>query len=278
MLAKAGTRGADGVILNLEDAVAPARKERARREVAAILATGVFGAAERIVRINPLDTDSGFADLLEIAPHAPDAILLSKVASADQVSCAAWAIERLESIHELSMGGIRIMCMIETAAGVLSAPEIAHAHPRVSALLFGAADFSADVNCEITDDDRALLFAASQVVLAARSARIAAVDAPHMRLGDTDGLELSVRRSRQLGFEGKSAIHPVQIPTIHSAFAPSREQIGWARSVASALSDSVEAEGANGVAILDGQLVEAPHLLRARTILEAARRMGVEEG
>jgi citrate lyase subunit beta / citryl-CoA lyase len=91
-------------------------------------------------------------------------------------------------------------------------------------------------------------------------------------------LELSVRRSRQLGFEGKSAIHPVQIPTIHSAFAPSREQIGWARSVASTLSDSVEAEGANGVAILDGQLVEAPHLLRARTILEAARRMGVEEG
>jgi citrate lyase subunit beta / citryl-CoA lyase len=277
MLVKAGTRGADGVVLNLEDAVAPARKEQAREAVASVLVTSDFGSTERIVRINPVDSDAGFTDLFVIAPLAPDAILLPKVTSAEQVRYAAWAIERLESIHGLSLGKIRIMCMIETAAGVLRASEIARAHPRVTALLFGAADFSADVNCEVADDQPALLHAANHIVLAARSAQVSAIDAPYMRLRDSEGLELSVRMSRQLGFDGKSAIHPAQIPAIHAAFTPSREQIRWANSVTAALTAAVGSESAEGAAVLDGQLIEAPHLHRARNILGIAGKMGIEE-
>jgi citrate lyase subunit beta/citryl-CoA lyase len=277
MLAKAGTRGADGVIMNLEDAVAPARKEAARQAVARALTTGSFGPAERIVRINPLDGDLGFSDLLEITPLGPDAILLSKVPSAEQVRNAGWAIARLESLHGRREGSIRIMCMIETAAGVLNAPDIALAHPRVTALCFGAADFSADIDCEVTEDQRSLLYATSRIILAARSARVAAIDAPHMRPDDLEGLARSALLSRQLGFDGKSAIHPAQIPVIHRAFAPSREQIQWARSVTSALTDRTRLEGSNGAAVLEGQFIEAPHLIRARSILEAAGQMGRAE-
>jgi citrate lyase subunit beta/citryl-CoA lyase len=276
MLAKAGTRGADGIIMNLEDAVAPARKEQARACVATALSTADLGDAERIVRINQLDSDAGFSDILAVVPLAPDAIVLSKTTSADQVRYAAWMIDRLESIHGLPAGRVRIMCMIETAAGVLAAPEIACAHPRVTALLFGAADFTADVNCEVTDDQYSILHATSHVILAARGARVSAIDAPYMQLDGSERLEQSARRARQLGFDGKSAIHPTQIRTINAAFTPSHEQIRWAHSVIEALSASAEPSGTTGAAVLDGQLIEAPHLLRAQRILDATRRLETE--
>jgi citrate lyase subunit beta / citryl-CoA lyase len=278
MLAKAATRGADGVILNLEDAVAPGSKEQARSAVASVLASANFGSAERVVRINSLDSDLGFLDLLAVAPFAPDAILLSKVTSPEQVRIAAWMIERLESSHALPVGGIRVMCMVETAAGILSAPEIAQAHPRVTALIFGAADFCADVGCSPDLDQGPLLHAISLLILASRTARVTAIDAPYMTLGDAEGLERNVRRSRDLGFDGKSAIHPAQIPLIHACFAPSPQEVRWAKSVVGALSDTNGEQTAPGAALLNGSLVEAPHLLRARRTLELARQASIGEG
>ena len=129
MLAKAPGRGADGLILNLEDAVAPANKQLARQAVADALRTLDFGRAEAIVRINPPDTDAGYRDLLAVTPLAPAAILLPKVSSVEEVRFVAWTIERLEELHNLPAGQIRIMCMIESAAGVLNAVEIAACHP-----------------------------------------------------------------------------------------------------------------------------------------------------
>ncbi len=152
MIAKAAQRGADGLILNLEDAVAPGNKDLARNVVAQALATLDFGRAEVIVRINPLDTLTGYRDLLTIAPAKPDAILLPKVGSPEEVRFAAWTLARLEEMHDLPAGGIRLMCMIESAAGVLAAAQIAACHPRVAALLFGAADYSAEVGCAITPE------------------------------------------------------------------------------------------------------------------------------
>jgi citrate lyase subunit beta / citryl-CoA lyase len=275
MLAKAPTRGADAVILNLEDAVSPGLKEEARKTVADTLLTTDFGSAERIVRINSLDSNLGFSDLLALVPLAPDAVLLSKVSSAEHVRYAAWLIERLESFHSLPTGTVRIMCMIETAPGVLAVSEIAAANLRVTALLFGAADFCADVNCEPTADQRPLLYATSRIVLAARTARVTAIDAPHMKLGDPEGLQQSVRMSRELGFDGKAAIHPAQIPVIHSEFSPTPENVRWARSVVDALSATTSQETTRGAVLLDGYLVEAPHLLRARRTLETARQLGI---
>jgi citrate lyase subunit beta/citryl-CoA lyase len=273
MIAKAAQRGADGLILNLEDAVAPGNKELARNTVARALAALDFGRAEIIVRINPLDTPTGYRDLLTIAPAKPDAILLPKVGSPEEVRFAAWTIARLEEMHDLPTGGIRLMCMIESASGVLAAAQIAGCHPRAVALLFGAADYSSEVGCAITPDGDPplggpLLHAQSQIVLASRAAGIDAIDTPHMRLDDPDGVARSSQRARQLGFDGKSAIHPGQIGPINSAFSPTSEQIAWAERVLAALPGGDEAQ--LGAAVLDGQLIEAPHLARARRTLRLA--------
>jgi citrate lyase subunit beta/citryl-CoA lyase len=275
MLAKAASRGADGVILNLEDAVAMRRKEQARNAVAEALISADFGSTERIVRINSLDSDLGFSDLLAIVPRDPDAILLSKVTSVEQVRTAAWMIERLESTHKLAVGRIRIMFMIETAAGALAAPDIAHAHPRVTALIFGAADFCAEVGCKPAADQWSLLYASSRLILAARSAQVVAIDAPYMKLDDPVGLEQNVRRARELGFDGKSAIHPAQVAVINSCFSPDLAEVRWARSVVAALSASNGQEIDQGASVLNGELVEAPHLLRAQRILETAKQMDI---
>ena len=268
MIAKAAQRGADGLIFNLEDAVAPGNKETARNTVAHALITLDFGRAEVIVRVNPLDTSTGYRDLLTIAPAKPDAILLPKVGSPEEVRFAAWTLARLEEMHGLPASGIRLMCMIESAAGVLAAGQIAGCHPRVAALLFGAADYSAEVGCAIMPDGDTLLLAQSQIVLASRAAGIDAIDTPHMRLDDLDGLAHSSQRAHHLGFDGKAAIHPGQIGAINSAFSPAPEQIAWAERVLAALPGGDEAQF--GAAVLDGQLIEAPHVARARRTLRVA--------
>ncbi len=215
-----------------------------------------------------LPADTGYRDLLEVVPAAPAAILLPKVASEEEARFAAWTIERLEWMHGLPSGAISLMCMVETAAGVLAAEAIAAAHPRVRALVFGAADFSTDVGCVLTPDGRTLLYATSRVVLAARAAGIDAIDAPHMRVGDDGGLEKGAQLARELGFSGKSAIHPGQVAIINRAFSPAPAEIAWARRVVEMLEG--EGEPHAGAALLDGQLIELPHLNRARRILAAA--------
>ena len=136
------------------------------------------------------------------------------------------------------------MCMIETAAGVLAAPDIAASHPRVAALVFGAADFAGEVGSTVTADQRALLYATSRLILAARQAAIDAIDAPYMKLGDVVGLAQSANLARESGFDGKTAIHPEQVSTINAAFSPSREQLAWARQVIAALDGEGGAIGA----------------------------------
>jgi citrate lyase subunit beta/citryl-CoA lyase len=277
MLAKAATRGADALILNLEDAVAPDRKDLARQAVATALRTIDLAAAEVVVRVNPPDTDAGYRDLLAITPLGPDAILLPKTRTPEEARFAAWTVERLESLHGVAPGQVKIMCMVESAAGILAARAIATSHPRVAALLFGAADFCAEVGCVLMADGRpssAVLHAASQLVLAARSAGIDAIDAPHMKIDDAEGLARSTTLAWELGFNGKSAIHPSQIAAINAAFSPNPEEIAWAGRVVTALR-AEDSSLSLGAALLDGQLVEAPHLARARRILTLAERLGL---
>jgi len=275
MIAKASQRGADGLILNLEDAVAAANKEAARQVVAQALQSHDFGRAEVVVRINPLDTATGYRDLLAVTPAAPGAILLPKVGSVEETRFAAWTIARLEEMHGLPAGQIKLMCMIESAAGVLAAREIAACHARVAALIFGATDYSVEVGCALTPDGRHLRHAQYQIVLACRAAGIAAIDTPHMNLQDAAGLAEAAQRAAELGFDGKSAIHPSQIASIHAAFSPTAEQTAWAERVLALLGDRDDAQ--LGAELLDGQLIEAPHLARARRILAAAGR-GQEAG
>jgi len=268
MLAKAAQRGADSVILNLEDAVSDANKELARLLVVRLLDSANFGSADVVVRINPLTTDVGYRDLLAIVPHAPGAILLPKVNTAEEVRFAAWMIERLESLYGLPAGQTKIMCMLESAAGILAAPAIATSHPRVVALVFGAEDFSKDVNCAVTPGERTLLFATSQLICAAHSAGVDAIDTPYMALDDDDGLARSAQMARELGFDGKSAIHPKQVAAINVAFLPGSDQVAWAERVIGALQADDGAEA--GTAVIGGQFLDAPHLARARRVLALA--------
>ena len=271
MLAKAPGRGADSVILNLEDAVASTNKELAREAVVYALQNLDFSRVEAIVRVNPPDTDTGYRDLLAVVPSGPCAILLPKVSSAEEVRFVAWTIERLEGFHGLPAGQIKVMCMIESAAGVLNADAIAACYPRVAALVFGATDFSLEMGCTVTEDGRALLPAAGRIILAARAAGIAAIDTPYMKLDDPEGLARSSRMARELGFDGKSAIHPAQIAPINAAFSPSTEQVAWARRVLALAPDGDATR--LGASVLDGQLIEIPHLIRARHILAIAARL-----
>jgi citrate lyase subunit beta/citryl-CoA lyase len=275
MIAKASQRGADSLILNLEDAVAAANKEMARQVVVQALQSHDFGRAEVVVRVNSLTTATGYRDLLVVTPARPAAILLPKVGSVEMVRFAAWTIARIEELHGLPAGEIKLMCMIESAAGVLAAREIAACHARVAALIFGATDYSVEVGCATMADGRHLLHAQHQTVLACRAAGIAAIDTPHMNLQDTVGLAQAAQRAAELGFDGKSAIHPSQIGPIHAAFAPTAEQVAWAERVLALLGDRGDTQ--LGAELLDGQLIEAPHLARVRRILAAAGR-GQESG
>lgn len=268
MLAKAAGRGADGLILNLEDAVAAANKDAARSLVARALATLDFAGAEVIVRINPLATEAGQRDLAAVVPAGPDAILLPKVSSAEAVCAAAAALAQLEAEAGLPTGRTKLMCMIESAAGVIAAAEIAACDPRVAALIFGANDLAEDLGCAPAPGQGILLHAACQVVLAARAAGVDAIDTPHMAIGDAEGLARSAALARDLGFAGKSAIHPGQVAAINAAFAPTPEQVRWAERVLALVPDGNEA--ALGAALLDGQLIEAPHVARAKRILAAS--------
>ncbi len=264
MIAKASQRGADSLILNLEDAVAPAHKELARAAVVCALGKNDFGCAEVVVRINAPDTATGYRDLLAVAPAAPDALLLPKVNSTEPVRFVSWTLARLEELHGLPVGQIQLMCMIESAAGVMAAREIAACDARVTALIFGATDYSVEIGCVATVGHPGLFYAQSRIVLACRAAGIAAIDTPHMNIQDTEGLVRSAQIAAELGFDGKSAIHPAQIGPIHAAFTPTPEQVAWAERVL-ALAGGDEAHW--GAAVLDGQLIEAPHLARARRIL-----------
>jgi len=274
MIAKASQRGADSLILNLEDAVAAANKDAARQIVVHALQSHDFGAAEVIVRINPPDTAIGYRDLLAVVPARPAALLLPKVGSVETVRFTAWTIARLEELHDLPAGQIGLMCMIESAAGVLAARAIAASHERLAALVFGATDYSVEVGCTLTADTPSLLFAQTQIVLACRAAGIAAIDTPHMNIQDMAGLVRAAQRAVELGFDGKSAIHPSQIEPIHAAFAPAPAQVAWAERVLALLAGRDDAR--LGAELLDGQLIEAPHLARARRILTAVR--GQESG
>ncbi len=267
MLAKAPGRGADGLILNLEDAVAPANKDAARQAVVRTLRALDFTGVEVIVRINPLETEVGQRDLAAIVPAGPNAILLPKVSSAEAARFAARTVEEVENWAGLAAGRVRVMCMIESAAGVLAAGQIAACDARVAALIFGANDLAEDLGCAPAPGQGPLWHAACQVVLAARAAGIDAIDTPHMNFQDAEGLAQSARLARDLGFAGKSAIHPNQVATIHAAFMPTVEQVAWAERVV-ALVPGGDAD-ALGAAVLDGQLIEAPHLARARRILAA---------
>jgi citrate lyase subunit beta/citryl-CoA lyase len=253
MLEKAGSRGADVLVLDLEDGVHPREKAGARNLVARVLGTIDFGDSEVWVRVNGFGT-SWFPEDLAMASEAlPAGVILPKAERPQEVSAIA---DRLP--------GAALFLMIETALGVLESRLLA-AQPGVRGFLFGAADYRESIRAGRSPEETELLFARSSILHAARSTGIEAFDTPWFEYKDLEGLEASAQRARLLGFDGKTAIHPSQVPALNRIFSPTAEEIERARAIVEVM-EKAFAEGRN-VATLGNEMVEALHLAEARRIL-----------
>ena len=268
-LEKAQNLPADVLILDLEDAVAPDAKEAARDRVCAAVSARRYGGREVVVRINGLDTGWGHADLPAVARCGADAVLLPKVESAAQVQHAEALMADCGAPDDMA-----IMCMIETPMGVLHAGEIAGSSPRLSCLTMGTSDLAKDLQARHVPGREPLLSSLGLALLAARAHRLAILDGVSLALGDDAAHEAACRQGRDMGFDGKTLIHPKQIAAANRAFAPDEAEIAWSRRVIAAHGEA-EAAGA-GVVLVDGKLIEALHVEEAhRTVAlaEAIERL-----
>jgi citrate lyase subunit beta/citryl-CoA lyase len=265
----AARRGADAVILDLEDSIPATEKAAAREALAGAIATiAAAGGPDILVRVN--HAPRLLVRDLEAAIAAGVAgIVLPKVAGASDVTLAAGIIAELEEERELEPGRVGIVAVIECPAGLMRAFEIASAHPRLVGLSLGDEDFASAL--EVEPSVEVLLVPKQQIVHAAKAAGIA----PLGFIGtladyrDLDGLRSNLEHARRLGYRGAPCIHPAQVPVINAAFSPSAQEIAQARSVIAAFEARAEAGG--GTAALDGRMIDAPVVARARRLLARAR-------
>ncbi len=273
-LEKARTLPADGLILDLEDAVAPSAKEAARALVIAALAAGGFGRRERVVRVNGASTPWGLDDLAAVARSPAEAVCLPKVEGAEEVRTADRALAAAGAPDSLAL-----WCMIETPRGVLAADAIAGASPRVACLVAGTSDLVKDLGARPTPGRAEVLPSLGLLLLAARAHGLAALDGVQLDLDDEAGLEAACRQGRDLGFDGKTLIHPRQLAPANRAFAPDPAELALARRIVAA--HGAAAAAGQGVTVLDGRLVEALHVEAARRRIalgEAIAALGAEPG
>ena len=265
-LDKAKGLAADGLIFDLEDAVAPDAKEEARRLVVAALAAGGYGRREVLVRINGLATPWFHADVAAAAASGADGILIPKVESAD-------AVRQVEAIMNAAgaPAEMAIWCMMETPRGILAAAEIAQASARLGGLVMGTSDLAKDLHAHHTPLRLPLLTALSLCLLAARAHGLAAIDGVHLDLDDEDGFTGACRQGLELGFDGKTLIHPKTIDSANRVFGPSADELAWSRRIIAAHAEAA-AEG-KGVVVVDGKLVENLHVENARRIVSLAEQI-----
>ena len=273
VLGKVFDAGADAVVLDLEDAVAPDAKADARRLVAAALATRAGRPSPRVaVRINGVDTAWWRDDLAAIVGPGLCVIRVPKAESAGQICAVDEVLTRLETERRLPAGAIGLVATIETAAGVMAAADLARA-PRIQAFTFGAADFVRDIRADPTSADLATLYARQHLVVVSRAARIEPPVAPvYTQVKDLDGLRRTTAEARAIGFFGRSCIHPSQVPVVNDAFTPRPEEIAAARAVLDAWKEALN-RGIGALALPDGQFVDEAVARRARALVALAEAL-----
>lgn len=260
-IAKSRTLACDAVVLDLEDAVAPDAKAAARAAAAAAVAEGGWGPRELVIRVNGPDTPWGADDLAALAEAAPDAVLLPKVASVDAVA---------DVRARLGERGPAIWAMVETCRGVLDAglwAQAGRAH-GLALLAAGTNDLAREMRCRPGHDRAALVPALSQVVLAARAAGLAVLDGVCNAVDDPDRVAAECSQALELGFDGKTLIHPGQIAPANRVFTPDMEEVARARAIAAAFDDPARA--GLGAIRVDGRMVERLHAEEARALLALA--------
>ncbi|HEY9054332.1 MAG TPA: aldolase/citrate lyase family protein [Rectinemataceae bacterium] len=274
MLQNCAIYGSDGVLLDLEDSIALAEKDAARCLVAHALLALDFGSVEKVVRINGRDTPFFEDDLAAIIPSRPDAIRLPKVDSAEDVLEADRIISALEDENGIPRGSVGIQAMLETARAIVNLDSIASASDRLVGLTLGGQDLAADLGIKATKAGLELLYAKSAVVIAAKANGLEAFDTVYTDVADLAGLAEAAALSVSLGFTGKAAIHPSQIPVIHAAYAPDPKELAKAVRIVAGAREA-EARGL-GVVSVDGRMVDAPVVAQARRVIELAALAGME--
>jgi citrate lyase subunit beta/citryl-CoA lyase len=256
-LEKAKGLDSDVLLLDLEDATAPDAKELARTQVLAAIAGGGYGHRELVIRTNGLDTQWGHADLVAAATSGADAVLIPKVDSAEGVRMADRVLRSAGAPDSL-----RLWVMMETPRAMLAAADIAGACPRLECLVMGTSDLSKDLGALNTPDRLPMITGLGLSLLAARAFGLAVLDGVYVDLEDGAGFAAACRQGRELGFDGKTLIHPKQLADANAAFAPTEAELNRARRIIAAHADAMAA--GQGITLVDGKLVEALHVETAR--------------
>jgi citrate lyase subunit beta/citryl-CoA lyase len=264
--------GADMLLLDLEDAVPPAEKFATRYLVRNALLSTEFGESEIAVRINPLSSPFGMDDLAVIVPAGPDVIVLPKAESAQDIVLLKSEIARIQKEAGTNFE-IAILPIIESALGVIKAPEIASVEGVVM-LAFGAEDFTKDIGAQRTKDAREQFVARSTVVLAAKAHGKMASDTVFSDLADEEGLIRATEEAKALGFDGRGLIHPGQVEIVHKVFAPTEDELIYAVRVINAAQEA-ERKG-SGVVALGRKMIDPPVVSRAHRILGLAEKMKMQ--
>lgn len=273
MLEKAIGTNADTLILDLEDAVTPDRKDEVREIVAIRLADTDFGTKEKTVRMNPLDTPWGHADLEATMASPPDAYVVPKPETLEGLNAIDAELSRLERLHGHPDRGVGLILIAETPLGALNNPTFPGC-PRVEAMTWGGEDMSAVLGVpgnRDADGNYLSVYQHTRVVtlLSAAAGGVQPLDAVYVDFRDIDGLQEECEEGARLGFTGKLSIHPNQVDVINDAFTPAPEQVAEAEALIEAFEEA-QAEGRMAFSF-KGQMVDAPHLVRARALLERAR-------
>ncbi len=273
---KAARLDVDSIIMDLEDGVALSQKEAARTITASALHQTDFGHRERLVRLNAVEDNTIFRQDLEATIEGrPDGYVIPKVASAAQLLAVDALLHQFEQAMDLPPHSIELIAIIENAMGVVRLREICEATPRLKALAFGAEDLAGDMGAVRTSEGREAWYAQGAVVLHAKAYGLQAIDTPFIDLSADDSvLAAQTERTMQMGYTGRFAIHPRQVPVIQQIFTPTAAQIDQARRLIDAHEQHQRDQ--TGVFVLDGKMVDMPMVRAAQGILERARAAGIE--
>lgn len=272
MINSADVYGADSIMFDVEDSIAVTEKDTARLLVSQALKAIPF-SSETVVRINhPTQTPFGMDDLACILPAKPDMIRLPKVESIEEVELVAAEIEKAEKREGFPEGSIHIIGAIESVKGLYNVREICKG-PRMAAIALGAEDFIANLKTQRTKSGIELYYARSQILMAARDAEIPCMDTVFSDVSDMEGFEREVSNSRDMGFDGKSVIHPKQIEVVHRLYTPTAEQIAKARKVLAAYEEATKQN--KGVIAVDGKMIDGPIVVRAERVIAQAIAAGI---
>ena len=279
MMAKAAAAGADQVMFDLEDACAVSQKEAARATVIEALRTLDFGRARRTFRPNGVDTRFCYRDLIAVVEAAGtqlDGVVIPKVNGPGEIAFVDRLLRQIEETVGLPAGRIGIEALIESAAGVLHAEQIAAAAPRMTGLVFGMVDYAGDIGASELGAESFFYYhyARAKTIAAARAAGITCVDGVTLAVRDLDACRRDAEMAARMGFDGKWAIHPAQVPVINDAFTPSPDQIAQARRIVETYARA-DAEQGTGAIVVDDTMIDAAQLRVERRRLAIARAAGL---